>query len=947
MKKAIQLTILKRAAWTLLLALAAQNLVAQSWTQRGADIDGESAGNQSGCAVDLSSDGSTLAIGARYNAGGGTNRGQVRVYTWNSSTSSWAQKGADIDGATNYSDFGFKLSLSADGNILAVGGPNHAGGGSSRGHVRIFNWNSGSSSWVQRGSDIFGEADDDFSGSSVSLSAIGNTVVIGAPNNADNGTNSGHVRIYDWNTGTSAWVQRGSDINGEAAEDFSGSAVKLSSDANTVAIGAPNNDGNGVNSGQVRIYDWNTGTSAWVQRGLDINGEAGGDFSGTAVSLSASGNTVAIGAHWNDGSGNNCGHVRIYDWNTGTSAWVQRGTDINGEAAWDEFGNSLALSTNGNTIIIGARYNEGGGNYPGHARIYDWNSSSNTWAQRGSDLDGEAAADEFGTSVAISSDGNIIAIGAPLNDDNGGNSGHVRVYSYPVTPTCATGTVTWDGGGSDERFFTKENWVGDLCPCAGADLIFNGTGTNTKHCILDSSLTLGAITLRGSYNGRFRVEKTGVVLTADTLHTSGPSIVLNPETGAANIDYVFVWDNAFLTCGSNAGINVNRFNVGAAGYVSFRSRTSANIDNLNVARFAQVKAPENGHIYLTGNLQIANRTTFDGNGATLHFTGTTNQTVDVANASQIATIPLVVNKDSGAVVLQRNLNINKLTLTNGNINTGINKLTLTTTGGLTGGDSSSYINGRLSIEHNSAWTGSKMLFPVGKGGKYRPITLHNASSTNAWDVEFVDANPFSLPSSYSPFTTISGDGYWTANRTAGGGGNSGDATFFEISDAGKGSWNNNDLRVATRINGSLNWEDLGGIYTSNAIISSDSTKFYNEGFMLALGYDDGITAPGELVDGEWLSGRELQTAKNTTATRNRTAGTITFRTFPNPVTETLHIAINGTDAGSITLSDLSGKVLGVFSSDTRSINLQAYAPGMYFATFSNGNVRITQCVIRN
>ena len=107
----------------------------------------------------------------------------------------------------------------------------------------------------------------------------------------------------------------GADIDGEAAYDNSGYSVSLSSDGTTFAIGVSANDGaNGSASGHVRIYAWNGATSAWEQQGADIDGEAAGDQSGYSVSLSSDGNTVAIGAYLNDDNGTNSGHVRIYWW---------------------------------------------------------------------------------------------------------------------------------------------------------------------------------------------------------------------------------------------------------------------------------------------------------------------------------------------------------------------------------------------------------------------------------------------------------------------------------------------------------------------------------------------------------------------------------------------------------------------------------------------------------
>ena len=152
------------------------------------------------------------------------------------------------------------------------------------------------------------------------MSVDGETVAIGAISNDGNGDNAGHVRVYRW-TG-STWNQLGSDIDGEAAGDHSGYSVSMSLDGQTVAIGAVRNDDNGSRSGHVRVYRW-TG-SAWTQLGSDIDGEAAFDNSGTSVSMSVNGETVAIGAAQNDGNGDNAGHVRVYRW-TGSTRALRRG----------------------------------------------------------------------------------------------------------------------------------------------------------------------------------------------------------------------------------------------------------------------------------------------------------------------------------------------------------------------------------------------------------------------------------------------------------------------------------------------------------------------------------------------------------------------------------------------------------------------------------------------
>ena len=102
-----------------------------------------------------------------------------------------------------------------------------------------------------------------------------------------------------------------------------------------------------------------------------------------------------------------------------------------------------------------------------HVRIYQNNNG--TWTQIGSDIDGEGAQDFSGGSVSLSSDGSIVAIGARLNDDNGINSGHVRIYqtlsnvsieentiavtSYTVTDADTGDTVSWALTGDDASLF--------------------------------------------------------------------------------------------------------------------------------------------------------------------------------------------------------------------------------------------------------------------------------------------------------------------------------------------------------------------------------------------------------------------------------------------------------------------------------------------------------------
>ena len=405
----------------------------KKWEKLGFDIDGEFNNDLSGYSVSLNASGTIVAIGSPINNGIGKSvSGQVRVYQLNT-TNNWVQLGQDIEGEFSYSRSGYSVSLNAAGTIVAIGALYNDGIGKTQsGLVRVYQLNT-NNNWVQLGEDIDGEASFDISGYSVSLNDAGTIVAIGAPRNDSSGkSNSGSVRVYQLNT-TNNWVHLGQDIDGEFNEDYLGWSVSLNADGNRVAIGAPNNDGIGNNSGHIRVYQLDTTSNNWIKLGEDIDGEFRDDESGSSVSLNADGNRVAIGAQRNDGNGNNSGHVRVYQLDTTSNNWIKLGQDIDGELSNDFSGYSVSLNAAGTIVAIGAQYNDGIGNNgiiksnSGHIRVYQLNASNN-WVQIGEDIDGELSNDNSGSSVSLNANGTIVAIGAPNNDGHGNSSGQVCVY---------------------------------------------------------------------------------------------------------------------------------------------------------------------------------------------------------------------------------------------------------------------------------------------------------------------------------------------------------------------------------------------------------------------------------------------------------------------------------------------------------------------------------------
>jgi len=174
-----------------------------SWEQLGESICGDKAEDWFGTSVDISPGGNSLAVGTGYVSVG---PGYVKVFSLENGggeddddlgASSWKKIGLTITGEANGDGFGSFASVSDDAKTLAVGAL-YANGedGDDVGHVRVYRTDDSESGWTKIGEDIDGEAANDESGGSVSLSGDGKTVAIGSYGNDDNGTYSGHVRVF-------------------------------------------------------------------------------------------------------------------------------------------------------------------------------------------------------------------------------------------------------------------------------------------------------------------------------------------------------------------------------------------------------------------------------------------------------------------------------------------------------------------------------------------------------------------------------------------------------------------------------------------------------------------------------------------------------------------------------------------------------------------------------
>lgn len=227
----------------------------------------------------------------------------------------------------------------------------------------------------------------------------------------------------------SLWFQLGQDLVGRASDAEAGSSVALSSNGTIVAVGQPEDI-----SGSVQVFRYIDSSGVWMQLGPTIRGEAIRNEFGYSVALSNDGSILAVGGRFNDGNDQiEAGHVRIYQYTTtlnsdGTviEAWSQIGQDIEGENARDHFGSSVSLSSDGSMVAIGAPSSIG----RGYTKVYQYESDAGSeWPQVGNSMVATTVADFHGASVSLSSDGTTIAVGSPsFNSEQADFSGLVQVF---------------------------------------------------------------------------------------------------------------------------------------------------------------------------------------------------------------------------------------------------------------------------------------------------------------------------------------------------------------------------------------------------------------------------------------------------------------------------------------------------------------------------------------
>jgi trimeric autotransporter adhesin len=462
---------------------------------KAANVNG---GDVFGSAVALSADGTTLAIGAKGEDSAATGidgdptdnsapaAGAVYVFVRSGSGSAWVQQAYIKASNTERSDlFGAQLALSADGSTLAVAA--HAENSNAAGldgnqldnsapdAGAVYVYARLNSAWTQQAYIKASNTDaNDAFGFAVSLSSDGRTLAIGAPledsvatgvngNQANNSARDSGA-VYVWSRSGGAWSQQAYiKASNTGTIDFFGTAIDLSNDGSTLAVGASDEDSratgvNGVqsdnsvfNSGAVYVYV-RVG-SVWTQQAyIKASNTSRTDYFGTAVALSGDGAALAVGAEYEDSgavgvngnqsdeSAQDAGAVYLYA-RAGTSWTQQTYIKASNTGAGDRFGHAIALSNDGATLAVGATAKFGGGAFGessaavgingdetsdaivGSGAAYVFAKNNGLWTQRAyvkasNTMPTAGFTAAFGSSLALAGNGGTLAVGAPGEDGN-------------------------------------------------------------------------------------------------------------------------------------------------------------------------------------------------------------------------------------------------------------------------------------------------------------------------------------------------------------------------------------------------------------------------------------------------------------------------------------------------------------------------------------------------
>jgi hypothetical protein len=463
-------------------------------------------------AVALSANGSTALVGDSLDEGAYDGAAFVFVRSGNT----WTQQGPKLT-APPEGFFGASVALSANGNTALVSDGTDQGPETSR----VYVFTRSGATWT-RSAELHPPGSEITFGSAIALSENGDLALVGEDNYEFKGA------VYVFTRSGEIWSEEAKlTATGEVGQGEFGASVALSGDEKTALIGG-STDGDESPSFERKGAAWvfTRSSGKWVQQGGKLTAFGQDDTAefGWAVSLSEDGDTALIGAPGVEGeTGKNSGAAWVFT-RSGETWSEQAKLKGPGEVGEGTFGSAVALTANGNTALIGGPTDN---EYKG--AVWEWTRVGGTWGEieklTASGLTGNP---EFGRSIATMPNGETTLIGAPYADETEGAALVFTVPPTVSTGTASevtTGTATLnatvnpDGEAFSECKFEYGTTTayGSTKPCSPA----SGSGEELVHV----SASITGLSSDTTYHFRaIATNKHGVQQGADETFTTLISI---------------------------------------------------------------------------------------------------------------------------------------------------------------------------------------------------------------------------------------------------------------------------------------------------------------------------------------------------------------------------------------------------------------------------------------
>lgn len=381
-----------------------------------------------GASSALSSDGTTMVAGTSSSSGG------FWIYARSQNTDAWVKKGSKRKGSGESGDNseGISIAISANGNTIATGAP-----GDNNGFGAVWIYERSSDDWVQQGLKLTATSGSGLVhfGSSVSLSADGNTLLIGAEKHS---LGDGWIWVFTRNAGV--WTEQQSFTGLDQTRPASkGSNVKLSADGNRALFTGHTNN---VNNGMVWLFSRSNGF--WKHEAKFSSGEAGAMNFGSSIDLSADGRTAIIGSAAYQSTG------ASWIYTEAGGVWTKQakliGTGATGNARQGE---SVAISADGNIAFVG-----GSADDANKGAFWIFKRTGSAWQQVGikGTINGTSGNSKLGSALDISSDGLFAVLGTPADEQG---KGGVWMHKY-IPPIATLSSLTLSTGSLDPVFSSEK-----------------------------------------------------------------------------------------------------------------------------------------------------------------------------------------------------------------------------------------------------------------------------------------------------------------------------------------------------------------------------------------------------------------------------------------------------------------------------------------------------------